>query len=326
MAVTIQTPRFSLYRFDGVEPASCAVDPYECIPVYFLDDDVRFQFFINATGTDLTELQAGIDNPGEPGTARIDFFLTDAETCVIGDIPNIRRPNPELNSTLLELASPTWIPPYEFISTAIVTDDGNAIFNAYPVGKCFKIMAVLTRFVGESQQFTALGCTNCFTKISAKQECFTTKFNYSNYDNAYGWYFGYMRDLVASVTPPQLREFIRLPLYLHSPFNDEQESSYEKSDGSTILLSNRIWKNYQFKTNYWNEEWHESFAMITKQDNIVLSNRYSNINNVEFMRKENIEIDWMEDDTPLFAKAQATGVLRMAAPRAYVNSNCTQPL
>lgn len=59
----------------------------------------------------------------------------------------------------------------------------------------------------------------------------------------------------------------RLPISLYSPqFIDEQEK-FRKSDGTTVVLSNIVRKQYDVRTDYMPEKWHERLKIALAHDN-----------------------------------------------------------
>jgi hypothetical protein len=313
--LTISTPKYSFYQFPIETEGGCYPDPHICLPVQ-AGGDIQFQFFIYATGTYLSTLLYGVSQPGQPGAAEIAFYLVPYdEACNINSIaPSYLTTEIDYSSRLIVVADSTVIPDQSFLSTAVLAN-GQSVLENWSSGQCFSIMAVYKLYgAGGSQTNSLIACSNCFRLIASTSEiCFSTLLEYNQGDNAFGWYFNYSG----------LPERVRLPLYLHSPIQVEIEDSYERSDGSTQQLSYRVWKDYKLKTDYWPEDWHESFNFITAFDNVLYSGAYPDLGRVQFVRKEKIELNWVEEEMPFFQKAQGKTTVRMAAPRANVNSNCT---
>jgi len=55
---------------------------------------------------------------------------------------------------------------------------------------------------------------------------------------------------------------------------------------------------------------------------LFVTDFYGGVNGF-MVRTEKVDIDWKEDDMPIYKLAQAKTVLRLAEPRQTLNSNCT---
>jgi len=154
--------------------------------------------------------------------------------------------------------------------------------------------------------------TTCFYK--EPETCFNTLIQYNNQENAFG--FSY------TGAPGGYFNSVRLNLYLHSPVNDEQQQVYEKSDGSTQKIMHRIWKDYDFKTDYYPDEIHEKLNVATAHDTVLLTSSLAGLSATAFVRKEKIDITWYQENVPRNPLGQAKGKLRLAIPRSTINNNC----
>ncbi len=283
MAILLTSPEFSF--MDIVAPTeTCGWSERPCLPVFNLGD-LSFQVIATVTGAD----KATFNN--DPINAGI------TNDC---DNPGILIANYTGEWTLTETgvgADPDiWIGNFGYVT--------QGTFPFFAVGECFGVMMF------NNGGATTFGCfTQCFVKIG--DECYTTKFIYRNNENAFD--FDY--------TDPAFSNRIRLPLYLHSPTNPEEEKSYAKSDGSSVKLMHRIWKDYRVKGDYMTEDVIEKFTVMTAHDTVNITCTYSGVSDY-FIRTEKVEPAWMEEQSPGIIVAQYLTTLRMASPRATINSNC----
>lgn len=323
--VSISTSQFSFVQFNPDPSSDCADNANVCLPVSVVGDyqtvplnDIDFSFFISADGADLTQLTLGLTHPQTVGSAEIVFFLLGIdEPCDRDSILESIFSFTDWSSRLFPTTSMACASDdYQFFGypTAV---HAPVAFAALEVDQCFKIIAVKKEYLdGGNLNIVILGCTNCFVRIS--DDCFTTQLKFTNNSNAFDFNFGCLNAINAG---PHY-EVVRLPMYLHSPINAEDQTSYFKSDGSSVKLSHRVWKDYKMKTDYWPEDWLEKLTVVTSLDTVLVTNSYSSLSQIAFIRTEKIEIDWQEENMPFLAKAQGKGTLRMAIPRANVNSNC----
>lgn len=302
MAVVITNSEFSFVNFKPTVIYNCEVDPSICLPVFRLTD-LQFQIIATVTGADKNTFnQAGNKYAG-----------TVTQT-IYGDVDKHFEYNFKITWNIISSdSSPDHANVYA----------GNCVFNAgntyrfnnlIPIGSCFNISIV--KWDGTNtiiKDAFIKNSWNCFARIK-DDNCFTSVIKYSSNSNSFGFYYGgYYSNWYNQV---------RVPLMLHSPTNSEKETNYERSDGSTKILSYRLWKDYDFKTDYLDDKLNESVQVMLSHDSIIITNGYANLINQSFVRREKIERNWVQKDTPSFKLAQSTGTLRMASPRAMVTSNC----
>jgi hypothetical protein len=113
----------------------------------------------------------------------------------------------------------------------------------------------------------------CFKKINDK--CLTTKLQYFNNENAFGFLY---RTAVVVINPPPApplliptTNYIRLPLYLKEPIISSTKNVYVRSDGSRKLLSARLAKKYKAFVDNVTEEAHQNIVVALNHDQITLT-------------------------------------------------------
>ena len=299
MAIAFSSPQFGFTQFvpfNTPAPAICAGDEPPCLPVNDLSD---LQFQIIASVDDV----GTVDKPG--------FGVNGSfPACITNPLPNNFQGNLEISfntnwfklSTGVGAAPDIWVGLYYY-------NHVEAFFDALAENDCFTLSILLQ--TSSTVGVFLMTSSTCFYKTS--DTCYTTllSFGNANGNDAYGFIF------IASYF-----EQARLPLYLHSPVNAEEEKSYGKSDGSTQKITHRVWKDYKFKTDYLDQATIEKIVIATSLDIIRITNPYAGIDNEHFVRTEKVETDWQQETMPLITVGQTKGTLRLADPRAYVNSNC----
>lgn len=188
-------------------------------------------------------------------------------------------------------------------------------FDNLPVNTCFQIF--MYYFPSDSSAGPVkFGQTlNCFYKTV--DTCYTSLVEYNNNDDAFGFEY--------TEAPSGEKPFynkVRLPFYLHSPVFPEEQTTYQKSDGSSQKLSHRIWTDYKLKTDWWFKEWIKKFVVATAHDNVFITNGLSNLTHVAVVRTEALETTYQQEEIPRYLKGQSKGAIRLAAAEQNVNSNC----
>jgi len=283
MAVTYSTPIFSFIQLTETEP-ECSWLERPCLPVKELSD-LQFQVFAEVDGEDMAN-----------------FLAQQVSASVVTDCDET------------ELLFRNFIGTWELIEAGYYGNPDRYVgyfsfniadgFNLYPVGTCFNLKLY------KEADGTPLYClATCFKKIN--DECFTSILAYRNMSNAFG--FDYSTNAYNRV---------RLNFYLHSATDTEESKNYAKSDGSTVQLSYRLWKDYKVKIDYMLENWIERFAVATAHDDLRVTCDYAGVSQEPFVRTEKVDVKWDEEATPQFNMAQSFTVLRLSSPRANVSSNC----
>jgi hypothetical protein len=297
MTINISSPQFSFINFNA--DTSACYNGSICLPVNALSD-LQFMLIAAVTGTDKAN------------------FLSNNYAVAISGLGEAHF-EPEF--------VPTWQPVHIYLGYPATPDiyvgyfsfnDTSAAFAAMDNYDCFSLSFIqypaMQPYRGLIEWATS---STCFYK--EPETCFNTLVQYNNNDNAFGFY--YIQDTFNAATSGWYNS-VRLNLYLHSPVNDEQQQVYELSDGSTQKIMHRIWKDYDFKTDYYPDEIHEKINVATAHDNVLLSSSLAGISAEAFVRKEKIDITWYQDTIPRNPLGQAKGKLRLAIPRATTNSNC----
>lgn len=110
---------------------------------------------------------------------------------------------------------------------------------------------------------------------------------------------------------------VLLPVWLHSPTYPKKQSQYVKSDGSTVLLSATLEKNYTFETEAMTEWYHERMAIAMAHDDITITNPV--IGEVKVLDKDTYTPQWLDRERATRVPARTRVV---AARYGYTNSNC----
>lgn len=281
MALSFDSPIYSFLQFNEPFDFDCAETQRPCLPVVLLTD-LTFQVKVELTGADKTFFDGGAIN---------------AAVVLDCDAPENLDLNYAGTWTLYETgegANPD-------IWYGIFSFNSNAYFSTLPVGTCFH----LTLFRG----LITYGCFDtCLVKIS--DTCYTSKLTYLFNSNMFG--FGPLGSTALSV---------RLPFYMHSPSVAEDKKQYSKSDGSTVQLMARLWKDYQVKGDYMPDKWIDRFAVATSADEVNVISNYSSVAAL-VVRTEKVEVTWYEENIPTFNLGMLKTTFRLAAPIANNNSNC----
>jgi hypothetical protein len=292
MAVTISSPQFSFVQF-GTTTDPCSGYP-PCLPVNDLSD-LQFTVLAYVTGS----------------TDKANFLSNSYAVALEGLHTNNFEPSFIMSWEGL-YSHPSPSDPDVYVGYGVYAST-EVTFNALAYDTCFSLgfyqYTPERPYTYLRELFTT---STCFIKTS--DTCYTSIIQYGNNSNAFGFYF--------STPAANWLEKVRLPLYLHSPVNVDDEKSYQKSDGSTKKLSHRIWKDYKFKMDYLDEATIEKFNIATACDTVTITNPYLNVNALDFVRTEKVEIEYNQEDNPYFNLGISKGTLRLAIPRAYVNSNC----
>lgn len=294
MAIVLTTPTFSFLQFSENDQP-CAWSEKPCLPVYDLND-LRFRVNAAVTGDDKADFAT---------------YAIGAGITLDCDTPGILTEN--YRGTWVMTESGEGDNPDLWVGVMKWNDDG--LFPLYDAGQCFSIMLFKTSNAHTGEY--SLECLEtCFTKITDTCSPHPSSIvEYYNDSNAFD--FNYT-ELPGSGDANR----VRLEIYFHSPTDAIEQKSYAKSDGSTKMIMQCIWKDYRVKTNYFPDEWHERLVVATAHSNVLITCDYAGLNQDSFVRTEKIDIDWKEEDIPYYQLAQGKTTMRLAIPRSNVNSNC----
>jgi hypothetical protein len=306
MAVVITSPEFSFVGIVAEEAQPCSWGTLPCLPVSVLND-LSFQLKVAVSGADKAWFNVEFEQDGDT----LEYTIQ-GKVCIDCEDAGVETDAFSFSATWTLVEEGTtdhWIGNF-------VANGNETIFNSYDIGQCFNLcfhkvlIDVTDPTVILGLTTTPIVCSDtCFARID--DTCYTSVLTYSNDESAFD--FNYDTAFFNTV---------RLNLYLHSPVNVEEEKSYSKSDGSTVKLMHRIWKDYKVKTDLWGDHWLEKLAVATAHDTLRITCTYSGIVNKTFVRMEKIDIGWLEQDSPGINVAQGNTTLRLANPRASINSNC----
>lgn len=166
-------------------------------------------------------------------------------------------------------------------------------------------------------------CSPCFVREEA---CYNTTIAYNCNENSYDFFF--------TSEDSDYNNFsakIELPFYLKNPQLASEESSYRKSDGSFIKLSERIQEEYVLQTDWIPHDWHRKLKIALSCDTIFVNS--PNIRQQAYkipdpfgglalpiICKDPYQIEWDDSVDRLMAQG-STKVLNAEALSLY-NSNC----
>jgi len=284
MAITYSSPLFSFLQLSESDP-TCSSSERPCLPVKELND-LAFQMIASVTGADKATFYDTVFI-----NAAISF------DCKASLLTEENWTGTWFKTTIGAGSEPDiWVGNFVY--------NTGAIWSLIDINQCFGIILY-------AEGGAEVACFDtCFKKIT--DDCYTSVIGYRNNENAFD--FDYSESTFFNR--------VRLPLYLHSPTNSEEQKTYSKSNGSSVKLMHRIWKDYRVKTDYFTDGMLERFAVATAHDGVYITCSYSDLSNAQFIRTEKVEIDWQEENIPVFNLAQGKTTLRLASPRANINSNC----
>lgn len=291
MAIELTSPEFSFIQITEPSDGSCAWYGNLCLPVYELAD-LSFQIIATVSDADKETFQDET------------IYAQVIDDCPKDQPFNVYQ-NYNVEWTLTDegvgYAPDTWVGNFQYNVANGFTELGS--------GDCFSLG--IYKLPGSVGYPDLLACIEtCFQKIT--DTCFTAQIGYRNNENSFD--FDYSDQLYFNR--------VRLPFYLHSPTNPEEEKSYTKSDGSSVKLMHRIWKDYKVKTDYFHQSWVEKFTIATAHDGVYITDDYIGVTAAQFIRMEKVDTAWMEEQSPGINIAQSITTLRLASPRATINSNC----
>lgn len=320
---TILAPRWGFVQL-GDTPAQftqydCAPDPGACLPIRNMSD-LRFQMYATVLSSTPAVVFPRRDWIAYPVPADTDC---DSETFDGGIIPDLTvRPIRAVVTPITDKGGVVGVGSFS-IGSGNFEDFPIAGGETIQVGQCFKFMIyeLWTQSTDTDNiiSSTFLGCSNCFIRVN--ERCYYSNVEYDNEDNFYDFY--YNKEGTDLVNPNR----VLLPLYLHSPQLPSEESSYRKSDGNYIKLSERIEEVVSLETDMMPMDWHRKLKVALSHDTLKIFNpnyvqtvspdgsAYS-----DFVCKEAYEIEHPDPTLTVHAKGKTT--LTVSAPLSLVNSNC----
>lgn len=338
-------PQYSFFNntppsFFGIpiETPECISPTKKCLPLsrYF---NFNFQVFVEAFGDPIAFINdnryavyAVKGNPDDCSRPEGYFNTlgTNPEPIIVGDM-YASAPVTDFNdiTVISDIPSP-YVGVINFMRHEYLDfDDYNPqLPDAYKinVGDCFHFQVYQVGFVG-GEIFINVGepiiCSPCFIR---EEECYNTVMAYRNNENSYGFFFTSEDFQYADYTAK-----IELPFYLKNPQLLSEESSYQKSDGQYIKLSERIQEQYSLLTDWIPYDWHRKFKIALSCDEVMVNS--PNIRQQAYLIpdpfgglatpiicRESYEIEWDDNVDRLFAQG-STKVIMSEALSLY-NSNC----
>lgn len=319
----ILSPRWSFVQL-GDTPIQytqydCVYNPELCLPIRNMSD-LRFQMYATVLSPTPAVVFPRRDWIAYPVPADVDC---DKETFDNGIIPDLTvRP---LRATVTPVTDKLGVVGVGSFSI------GSGNFEDFPiaggatieVGQCFKFMIyeLWTQSTDTDNiiSSTFLGCSNCFIRVD--EQCFFSQVQYDNDENNYDFY--YNKEGTDLNNPNR----VLLPLYLHSPQLPSEESSYRKSDGTYIKLSERIEETVELETDNIPMQWHRKLKVALSHDTVsIFSPNYvqtvspSGSSFSSVISKEPYEIE--EADPTLTILRKGKTKLTISSALSLTNSNC----
>lgn len=327
---SIFAPRWSFVQLgdtpDYFTQFDCVPNPALCLPIRDLND-IRFQMFAHTLSATPAVVFPRRDFIAYPVPLDV---ACDEATFKGGVIPDLTvRP---LRATVTHITDKTGavaVGSFKQVTADIDFEDF-PIFNGHTiqVGECFKFMIyeLWTQSTNPNNimSSTYLGCSNCFVRVEA--DCYVSQLQYDNNENNYDFY--YDKEGTDLNNPNR----VVLPFYLHSPQLTSEESSYLKSDGTYIKLSERIQEVVQLETDNIPMDWHRKLKIALSHDSVLIFNANfietanpASTNGLiaistAFVNKESYEIEHNDQTLSLLAKGRTK--LIVSAALSQVNSNC----
>jgi hypothetical protein len=222
-----------------VTDTECGIQKDFCLPIYEVSD-VAFQTQIVSS-----EVISSVTVYKVP-TSGTGIILNDVITSIVTN------------------GTQSGVPIYNIYFSFVLSDLLDNTFD----GDCFQLAFACG--VSEPSFFIS---NQCFKKINDK--CLTTKLQYFNNENAFGFLY---RTAVVVINPPPApplliptTNYIRLPLYLKEPIISSTKNVYVRSDGSRKLLSARLAKKYKAFVDNVTEEAHQNIVVALNHDQITLT-------------------------------------------------------
>jgi hypothetical protein len=136
---------------------------------------------------------------------------------------------------------------------------------------------------------------------------YTSVLEYSCEENSYGFVYCY-------ATIPNR---VRLPLYLNRPQYNDDETVYVKSDGSFKVTRSVTRKEYEVKTDYFNDQVHEKLKVALSHDAVSIT---SDVYSGGIRKNGSYEILW--DELPGYSGEASAKVKVNSTPYLVRNDNC----
>lgn len=305
---------------------ACVIEPENCLPIKDLND-IRFQMF--ATTLSSTPAVAFPRRDWIAYPVPLDVAC-DSETFKGGVIPDLTaRPLRATVEPITDKDGVVGVGSFKIVTSDIDFEDF-PISNGHTiqVGECFKFMIyeIWTQSTNPSNiiNSTFLGCSNCFIRVA--EDCYYSQVEYDNNENFYDFYY------TEGTTDLDNPNRVLLPLYLHSPQLPSEESSYRKSDGTYIKLSERIELTVDLETDNIPVLWHAKLKVALSHDTLLIFNPNfiqlglpASTNGIiavstGFVSKEAYELEHPDPTLTLLAKGKTK--LTISKALSLVNSNC----
>ncbi len=345
MAVYIVSPDYSFVQMQA--PGNCGFE--NCLPAsrripVVTPADLAFQMIAEVSFADenwfLQTYSAGITYTGDTGAGPGGSLLYSTIAArICQDCDDVGDPTTfdyQYTGTFVQTVTGTQAQYAGFFQYNYAANDWNNL----PTGSCFNLCFYKLSYIKtpgspiagklvEAVKLSATPDPNVFNDCpyictytqfyKSDDDCYTSVIQYANNSDA----FLFLYDILTPLAPDYIfYNTVRLPFYLHSPSYTEEQMTYQQSNGLSVKLSHRIWKDYKLKTDYWYDEWVQRFVVATAHDTVMITCPYANIVSQYFVRTEKIDTEWYQEETPDVLKGISKGVLRVAEVAGFINSNC----
>jgi hypothetical protein len=316
MAITLSSSRHSFVQVTSDErDTGCVPDINICLPVYSPTFDISFQVtaYVDGTDKDNFQLQTDIVFPDAINTVQAKI----CRQCVSDESFSGERMM-QFDSSWTKIVSDpigsdVWVGNFHALGGTNMD-----IWDDMQPGDCFHLcfhqcaVPVANHLTLNEYDSDVIACTNCFQKVA--DECFTSRFTYSNNENSFGFYYDVNGDGVADFA-----NTVRLPCYLRDMQLPSEEKSYQKSDGTFIKLYERINEDYELNIDWMPKTWHQKLKVLLAHDHINIRDFNELLSTVNITCAEKYQIQWPEHP---WQHAPAKTRVTRTEPLHLLNSNC----
>lgn len=298
----------------------CVNNPDLCLPLRNFND-LRFQLYASVLSS-----APAVFLPSRVIVAYPIPGDLDCDEVTLDIIPDLDvRPIVAVTTEVEDIEGIVGVVSFKTVSDPDI-ENAPTTYGTIAVGQCFRFL-IYEFWISNGDtvvEENILGCTNCFTRVD--ERCFYSNVQYQNNENSYGFMYTYNG---SSLSNPNR---VLLPLYLHSPQLPSEETSYRKSDGNYIKLSERIEEEVELETDNFQMPWHRNLKVALAHDTLLIfSPNYIQTAGPQstngliatytaFVNKEGYELEHPDPTMTLLAKGKTK--LTVSAALSLTNSNC----
>lgn len=280
--------------------SDCVQDIGSCYPLSDMND-LHFQVLLSVGSSD--------DNLDGIVSGTIKFYIgytTDCDNCNPSGV--------KMTQLHVEQWKTTGADQYDYFVLNTDTWTNTSQVDALSTGECFKLCLIVQGMVSAPAEYTNLGCSPCFIKVTDVCDTSVIKYRlnetsmgfYNNGNTYYNTYFN----------------TIRLPLKLSKPQIKNKKKTYALSNGNFKTASATLSREWIATTDFISEVWHKKLAIALNQDTLKITNTNSGFSDSFFVVQgdDNYKVSW-EDMVWDYPNAPAEFILT-EMPFAEYNQNC----